>query len=80
MTNENNPTADVKRQLWRVQLDKQLVERVDDMKWEFRTSRIKLMQRMIKLSLLLMEPVPGGMTQFEQLEREIESQATATNV
>ena len=58
-----------KPEQWRVKIDKPLVEAVDDHKWEQRTSRYKLMKRMLLLCLKLMETVSeSGESEFERLE------------
>ena len=56
------------KQLYRVQLLRTDVERLDDMKWELRTSRRKLLDRIMRLSFWLIDQ-----DKFYQLEQQMET-------
>lgn len=60
-------------EMWRVRVEKPLVEEVDELKWQFRTTRKNLIHRMLRLSLHLWNNVgEDGITQFERMEQAID--------
>ena len=58
------------KQLYRVQLLRKDVEWLDDMKWELRTSRRKLLDRIMQLSFWLIDSTgDDGRPLFNEMEQ-----------
>lgn len=58
---------------WGIKVRKTLIDRIDEVKWEQRTTRAKLVERMLLLAVVLMEVKEGESTAFDRLEVEFAS-------
>ena len=68
MTNEATERAT----MWRLKAPKQLVEQVDDLKYEHRVSRAQLVRRILRLGVKLWQRSEDGeRSDFERLEEEL---------
>jgi len=58
--------------MWRLKCPKDLVEQLDDLKWNHRVSRVQLVQRILRVGIKLWQTDgDGNRSRFELLEEQL---------